>query len=410
MKSQGHQAFGDVILTHPVSHFALVGIGLVLLLVMCSVFIIGQYTRHATIDGVLEPTGGLVKVYPQQGGVLKQTLVRDGQRVHKGDVLLIFTSEHDGASGIAIEGQSEGHVRERLDSLHQELDSLLALSRVEAANARESLSALHSARQNLNAQIKNQTERVGTSQGVLNRFVQLQQSGFVSEIQIQAKRDDLTDQQVHLQSMQKDLISNEADISRLDRDIASFPLKAAVTRAQLERSIAEAEANLAVLRNAHEWSVTAPCDGLVSSLAVNIGQSVAVNTLLMMIVPSDAPLQATLYAPSRSLGFIRTGQDVRIKLDAYPFQKFGLVTGRVQEIANTPLLPGEISPLNRLIANDENAEPLYAINVVLERQEIEAYGHAVRLRPGLQLSADIQLDTRHLYEWMLEPLYSMKRG
>ncbi len=338
LDAHSKNAYGEIVLVHPISHYVLAGIAATLLLVTGLFLAFGHYTKRATVPGVLEPIGGVVKLYASRNGQLKASYIHDTQLVHKGDVLLEFTTEHDGASGVAIEAQSEAHLQDRLNTLKQELQKTLEISVSDDASAHESLDALRSSHDNLIAQIKNQTTRVNAAQGVVARFEELQKSGFMPELQVQDKRNDLTEQQVRLQSMQKDLISNDADIARANRTISSAPLRTDVVKAQIERNIAGVEAELAEKKNAHDWSVTAPCDGMVSALAVKAGQSVDSNTPLVTLVPIASNLQATLYASSRDLGFIKIGQAVKMKLEAFPYQKFGLATGRVVTVADSPIL------------------------------------------------------------------------
>jgi membrane fusion protein len=182
-----------------------------------------------------------------------------------------------------------------------------------------------------------------------------------------------------------------------------------VAKAQLVRSIAEVEADLDTQSNTHDWSITAPCDGTIASLAASSGQSVDSTTLLISLVPTANTLQATLYASSREVGFLKAGQYVKIKLDAFPYQKFGLVPGQVNMVAQSPVSQNEISSSTRLLSNTEKAQQTYTVSVTLENQTINAYGRTERLQPGMQLSADVELDVRPLFEWILEPLFSLRR-
>jgi membrane fusion protein len=131
---------------------------------------------------------------------------------------------------------------------------------------------------------------------------------------------------------------------------------------------------------------------------------------LVTVVPSNSKLQAILYAPSRALGFLKPGQAVKIKLDAFPYQKFGVAEGKVISIADSPVRASESSAGTRLATSTETGEPMYTVRVELDKQIIEAYGNQQRLRPGMQLDAEIQLDTRRIYEWVLEPLFSLRHG
>lgn len=410
LDSHVNRAYGNVVLLHPASHFILAGLGAGVLLMLGLFLFLGSYTRHAAVAGVLEPSGGLVKVYPGRIGRLTTSLLREGQAVRKGDVLLRFTSEHDGIAGQAVEARSEASLHERLRTLQLELQGTMALGQSDEASARESMQALQSVHDNLGAQIREQNTRIAAAQGVLSRFESLQKSGFLSEVQVQAKRDELSEQRGRLQILQRDLISNNAEIARSSHETASMPIRNAVARAQIERNIAATEAELGLAQNAHDWTVTAPCDGVVSSLTVTRGQTVDGGTLLLTLLPQANVLQATLYASSRDLGFIKPGQAVKMKLEAFPYQKFGLANGRVVSIANSPVLAGEVSLSTHLPAAGDKSEPQYAIQVALDKQTIDAYGQPQALRSGMQLAADIQLDQRRLYEWLFEPLYGFKHN
>ncbi len=129
------------------------------------------------------------------------------------------------------------------------------------------------------------------------------------------------------------------------------------------------------------------------------------------MVPWDTDLQATLYASSKSLGFIAVGQQVDLKLEAFPFEKFGAVEGRVESIASTPLTSNENSGGTHLglLQVDGPQEPMYSVKVRLGRPSIDAYGRPQQLQSGMQLDAEVQLESRRLYEWMLLPLLESGR-
>jgi membrane fusion protein len=130
---------------------------------------------------------------------------------------------------------------------------------------------------------------------------------------------------------------------------------------------------------------------------------VTAGTTLATILPADAPLEAHLFAPSRSIGFVRAGQDVLLRYVAYPHQKFGSHAGRVTAIARNPLLPADLN----FTPPDGSREPLYRIKVELASQTLAAYGRQEPLRAGMQVEADIQLDRRRLIEWIFEPLLAL---
>jgi membrane fusion protein len=130
---------------------------------------------------------------------------------------------------------------------------------------------------------------------------------------------------------------------------------------------------------------------------------VSAGTTLATIIPQGAPLEAHLYAPSRSIGFVRPGQDVLLRYPAYPHQKFGSHRGRIASISRNAMPPGELG----FAPADGSREPLYRIKVELDSQSIDAYGRPEPLKAGMQVEADILLDRRRLIEWIFEPLLSL---
>lgn len=404
------QAFGGVTLIYPVSNYVLLAGALILIIVFVLFSIFASYTRHTSVPGVLEPTQGVVKVYGTQSGVLRALLVGEGQSVRKGDILFVFETEHRASNGKVVESELSEKLIERVSTLRNELGGTVQLHEASVTTLRRKLAALESNRSTLQDEIRIQEKRLRLSEDTLTRHQSLHESGFLSQAQLQQKLDDLMDQQLRLQSLQKAAISADAELSNMRLELKHSPLREQIAKAQIDRNISTAEFELRKQQSDHEWSVVAPCDGIVTSLTISDGQSAGIGIPLVSIIPSNSQLQANLYAPSRALGFLQSGQLVKIKLDAFPYQKFGLTEGRVVSISESPVRPSEISPGTRLGINAEVGEPMYTVKIQLEKQFIEAYGKRQRLRPGMQLNAEIQLDTRALYEWVLEPLYSLRRS
>lgn len=92
-----------------------------------------------------------------------------------------------------------------------------------------------------------------------------------------------------------------------------------------------------------------------------------------------------------------------IRYDAFPYQKFGLYEGVVEGVAKTPLLPGEL--LNTPV---HLQEPVYRVTARLSEQGVRAYGQAIPLKSGMTLTADVELAERRLWQWLLEPIFSLK--
>ena len=126
---------------------------------------------------------------------------------------------------------------------------------------------------------------------------------------------------------------------------------------------------------------------------------------------AQALLQAHLFAPSRTAGFVRPGQTVYLRYAAYPYQKFGLHSGRITAVSSTPFAPSELPPnlSQQLIAQVGSHEALYRINVQLDEQAIKVYGDSMPLKAGLTLEADVLQERRKVWEWVLEPVLAARQ-
>lgn len=177
----------------------------------------------------------------------------------------------------------------------------------------------------------------------------------------------------------------------------------------MQRSLAENQRDLTESEASRQISIEAPRAGRVTALLANTGQIADPQRPLLSIVPSGARLHAELYAPSRAVGFVKIGDSVRLRYQAYPYQTFGQQQGRVLSVARTALPGSEVTALGDVIDQGNSKEPLYRITVELEQQQMQANGQPHELQAGMLLEADILQESLYLYEWLLEPLRGLTR-
>jgi multidrug efflux pump subunit AcrA (membrane-fusion protein) len=150
-------------------------------------------------------------------------------------------------------------------------------------------------------------------------------------------------------------------------------------------------------------TVRALQDGTVGAVLAEPGQSVAAPAALATLIPAGSVLQAQLFVPSRAIGFIEPGQAVRLRFEAYPYQKFGHRTGRVMQVSRAPLAGPELATL---AGASSGAEPLFRITVAIDAGE--GAQASLPLTAGMRLAADLMLDRRRLIEWLFEPLLGLE--
>lgn len=148
--------------------------------------------------------------------------------------------------------------------------------------------------------------------------------------------------------------------------------------------------------------LTAPVSGQVVAMGARVGEAALPAVALVTIAPEGSPLEARLLVPTRSAGMLAPGQDVRLMVDAFPFQRFGAVEGTITEVARAVVRPGEIA------APIEFKEAAYTVRVTIPSATIDAYGATRALESGMTLTADMITDRRTFLTWLLDPLLAAR--
>ncbi len=143
----------------------------------------------------------------------------------------------------------------------------------------------------------------------------------------------------------------------------------------------------------------APQAGIVKDLATTtIGAVVAPGTVLLTIVPKDEPLMAEVRIGHDDIGFVEPGQAVKLKLAAYPFQKYGMLEGTVKTIA------ADVSSANAADARPAPTDLGFKAIVALNTQQLTARGQPFVLNPGMHVVAEIRQGERTVMEYLLSPV------
>lgn len=188
---------------------------------------------------------------------------------------------------------------------------------------------------------------------------------------------------------------------------AQFELKTlpTVTKGKLQTlrsSLADTEQRIAEVSGRSAYVVRAPISGRVSMLQASAGARADPKNLLAQIVPANAALQAELFIPQQAIGFVKTGQDVRIHYDAFPYQQFGAYHGRIVSVSQTIVTPQDAAGPLALTGT------AYRAVARLARPDVDAYGKRVALQPDMVFHAYVILNRQTLVDWLLDPLWSAR--
>lgn len=407
LDAQKPKSCGEILLVRPLSYRLLSLAALVSTLAIVALFTWGSYTKRSSVTGQLVPSAGLLRIYPPQTGIVGKKLVAEGQSVKAGDTLYLISSERQSSTLGSVFASVSEQLGARKESLTGELERTRQLQREEQEGLTRQVAALRSELEKIDSLLEGQRARVALAEETSNRYQSLLEKDYISREQRQQKREELLDQQTRLKSVEREQIALRRELGTRQESLAALRFKHENQLAQIERVISSTSQELSESEGRRMLAITAPIDGTATAVVAEVGQAVDGRRPLLSIVPAGSRLEAQLYAPSRAVGFVRPGAQVLMRYQAYPYQKFGHARGTVVSVARTALPGSEISSLLAPGVEAQGSEPLYLISVALEQQSINAYGVAQPLQAGMLLEADVLQESRKLYEWVLEPLFSL---
>ncbi len=139
-------------------------------------------------------------------------------------------------------------------------------------------------------------------------------------------------------------------------------------------------------------TLTAPVDGTVQQLAVHtVGGVVTPAQQLMVIVPKDNPIEVEAFVENKDIGFVNPGQEAVVKIETFPFTKYGTIEARVTHVSNDAV-------------SDEKRGLIFPARVNLQRATIQVENKTVNLSPGMAVTVEVKTAQRRVIEYFLSPL------
>jgi membrane fusion protein len=402
------QWMGTVLVTPRPSHRLFTVFAVVAAAAILALFFFGSYTKKAHLNGWLVPEQGMVRVFAPQAGVASRFFVKEGDVVRKGQSLVVLSTELKSASLGDTQANITKSLASRRESLMKEAQENKQLLEQQRTTLVNRLETLKLEQEQIAEEMALQRSRVALAVKSEARQRALVARGFISEQQLQTSAEARLEQAARLRTLQRTAINLRRERLTIEGDLNDLPIKVAAQNASIDRNIAALGQDLAEAEARREVIIAAPQGGIVTAIQSEMGGRASAAVPLLSIVPADATLEAHLFAPSRAIGFLKQGQHVLLRYSAYPYQKFGHYAGTVDSISRSALNPAELpSQLAGLTSLFGPTEPIYRIVVKLEKQTVTAYGNPVPLQPGMQLEAAVLIEERRLYEWVLDPLYTL---
>ncbi len=392
---------------------------------------LGEINIVAVARGQVIPNGRSKIVQSLISGAIEDIRVKEGQRVKAGDVLIQLNGAESSAerSRLLHEQQSHLAAMTRIETLFEYLDSpasavnparsKLKFNPATMAKTRQLESNLfHAQWQQHSSSIKRyqaETQRKQAEQQVIDENIKKQRKILplvlervqavkqLSGKQFIAKSDYLALEQERIER-QQDLLAlkhqrRETDAAiiqaneALSNAIAQF--RTSIIQEQSERTDRLNALTQALARNQQtqqHQSIRAPVTGVVQQLAVNtIGGAITAAQKLLIIVPESESIEVEAFLENKDIGFVNEGQSAEIKVDAYPFTKFGTLNGQVRTISKDAVAQKDLGWS-------------FVTHVSLDQTAFKLDDKTLPVLPGMSVQVEIKTGRRKLIDFLLSPL------
>jgi len=362
-----------------------------------------SYARKASVNGWLQSSQGVQKVYAaKRRGRIEQIMVKEGQVVEAGAPLLTLNYAMQQAGNTSVEATLLEQLRAKKQRLIDVHNATLNIQAQEISNLTHKVAERRS-----NLAVLKKIALMATAAHTLNQkqlasISALTKTGHATASERDAQALAALSSEQALTRAHQEIAMAENELAELIQKQYDLPTHYAISLAEHENAISELTTQIITLENDAYQTLYAAETGVIANLQVKNGQHIDPNIPLLSLLPTENTIEAKILVPVHAAGFIEEGQDLDIRYDAFPYQKFGLQKGNIVTISPALILPGEWA--NAPVSIDE---PVYVITASLHSDGINAYGKRIALKVGMTFSADVSLSQRTLIEWLLEPLYSI---
>jgi hemolysin D len=386
--------------------------------------ILGEVDVVASAPGKLIPIDSVKLIAPADPGVVRAILVRDGQRVEAGQPLVqldptvstaeteqarkaLETSELDVARGRALVSALDGKglVFEAPSGTTRDVAATeLALAQAQFSDIRSTASANGAKRDSAAAsrdEARIQAAKLAETLPLLDEQIaaneEMLAKGYVSKLKvIEMRRQRLStarDRDAAIATEARaaaEMVAAQNAIAQATSDARSKILTD-LAKAESDARLRREELAKATQKSSLQILVS-PVDGVIAQLAIHtVGGVVEAAKPIMIVVPARGALVAQVKIPNRDIGFIRVGQEVALKLEAFPFTRYGALRGKVESIGSDAI-------------DDEKLGLVYPARITIDVLQPGLRAGAVKAAVGMQVTADVRTGRRSILSYLLSPI------
>lgn len=360
-----------------------------------------ELPRTALATGWLTPRHGLVQLQASTGGFVSDVYVTQGETVRRGQALLRISADIE---------KSQGSIGSLLRQYNQEVETLQARQR----SLGDLLALRYAVHQKMISEARSDLASAQRSHALQQRRLSLAQSahralvtsfetGAVSRLDLEQASAELLTQEQALESTRAQVADHTALLDRLPQENAREIAELQASRSSLDQQILELAQRRTQLDLNRTEVLSAPISGRLVALDAHVGEQVTTRSRQAAILPLDSPLEAELHVPSSALGYVAAGDVVRLRYEPFPHQKFGSWPATIRVVSD--VLQDRSSDSASMV----DLPPTFKVIAELKSQAVQLHARVWPLQPDMRLSAQIVLERRKAWEWLLEPALHVLR-
>lgn len=379
----------------------------IIIVILLSFISFAQFTRRINVTGEVVSLPHPTTIIAPQNGTIVRSYFQTGQFVKKGQALFQLDISRTSNVGNHSEYELQTIKKQMLDSeliiqkLKQNKTDTLTNLNQQLQQVRQ---AQHHTRQRYFSAKKELQETQQTAQdyqnylkrGLVNReqVSQLRYLAFERQTAVENLFNQLAERTLTIQNLEKEIRNRE-------HELHTQILQQQVQYNELVRQQAELNAN-------HLLLIKAPQAGYVENIILQQGQMVNIGDQLLQLSPSQkSQFSIILWLPNQSIPYIKIGDTVNLRYHAFPYEKFGQFSGKIEQIARVPATQQELSLYGSAPKNNDAS--YYKVTILPAKNQISWQAQQLELSSGMKAEATFFLEKRPLYQWILAPFYDLQQ-
>jgi membrane fusion protein len=344
------------------------------------------------------PDGGLTRINVKQAGVVEAIFVRPGEDVKPGQPIMRVRASTSLPEGNAAD-LTAAEMRNESNALSAERQASRAQFSAQRTALVTRMGLAEDRRLEQEGRISLLEEQLKIARAASTRAQDLHARGWASLQYVDAAKLASLNASAQLSDARKVRLDIADQIAGFNEELARLAAEEASTAAKSQgEGAALAQRRLALRATATEV-ILAPRPGRVMEVLLRTGEAVGAGAVTAIVGSPTPPEYAELFLPSSAIGRIKAGQDVRLKLDAFPFERYGTLKAQVTEISGTILSPAEISAPGLQLK-----EPVFRVRARIISTPMALRRESSGMHAGMTLSASIVVDRLSFFEWLFRPL------